>query len=124
MKYCPTEIMIAYLYIKPLQGKLFRLFWNLILNLREEDISNMAKSEELTKMEEKIGSVDHAKFFESAQDFVVGNKKSGSLSTCNDGIGSDAIRHTVYGISYTCNIIALTEVDLLSRLISVVAEAA
>ena len=38
--YCPTETMITDLYMKPLQGRLFRLFWNLILNLPEEDISN------------------------------------------------------------------------------------
>ena len=36
--------MIAYFYTKPLQGKMFRLFRNLILNLREEDIRNITFS--------------------------------------------------------------------------------
>ena len=42
--YFPTEMMIADFYTKPLQGKLFRLFRNLILNLREEDIRNITFS--------------------------------------------------------------------------------
>ena len=41
VEYCPKETMIDNFYIKPLQGKLPRLFRNLILNLREDDISNI-----------------------------------------------------------------------------------
>ena len=33
IKYCPTEMMVADFYTKPLQGKLFRLFRAIILNL-------------------------------------------------------------------------------------------
>ena len=69
--YCPTETMIADFYIKPMQGRLFRLFWNLILNLSEEDISNMENLEELTKMENKTGSIDRVKLVESDQECVV-----------------------------------------------------
>ena len=50
---CQTEMMIASFYTKLLQGKLFRLFRNLILNLHERDISNITSSEKLTKMEIK-----------------------------------------------------------------------
>ena len=53
VEYCPTKIMIADFYTKPLQGKLFRLFRNLILNLHEEDIRNITLSEKLTKIETK-----------------------------------------------------------------------
>ena len=51
----PTEMMIADFYTKPLQGKLFRLFRNLILNLREEDMRNITLLEKLTKMKSKDG---------------------------------------------------------------------
>ena len=74
----------------------------------------MTNAEELTKMENKTRSMDRAKLAESSQECVVGNKKVGSLSTGNYDIGSDAIRHTVDGISDLCNIIAHTEPDLLS----------
>ena len=38
VEYCSTETTIADFCTKPLQGKMFRLFRNLILKLREEDI--------------------------------------------------------------------------------------
>ena len=56
--YCPTEMMIVDLYMKPLQGKLFRLFRNLILNLHEEDIRNITLSEKLTQIETKTEDAD------------------------------------------------------------------
>ena len=40
VKYCPTEMMIADFYTKSLQGKLFRIFRNLIMNIGDEDITN------------------------------------------------------------------------------------
>ena len=60
VEYFPTEIIIADFYTKPLQGKLFRLFRNLILNLREEDIRNITVLEKITKMEAKTEDADHA----------------------------------------------------------------
>ena len=39
---------------------MFRLFRNLILNFREEDIRNITLSEKLTKMEAKTGDADRA----------------------------------------------------------------
>ena len=33
VEYCPTDLMIANFYTKPLQGKAFRLFQSLILNI-------------------------------------------------------------------------------------------
>ena len=112
--YCPTETMIADLYMKPLQGRLFRLFRNLIFNLREEDISNMENLEELTKMENKIGSIDRVQLVESDQECVVGNNKVRILSTGKYGVVSDATHNTVDGISDMNDIIARTEPDLLS----------
>eukprot|EP00957_Ditylum_brightwellii_P081428 6193580-Ditylum_brightwellii.AAC.1 len=35
-EYCPTKLMVANFYTKPLQGKLFRIFRNRILNLEED----------------------------------------------------------------------------------------
>ena len=36
--YCPIEIMVADLYTKLIQGNLFRLLQNKILNLNNEDV--------------------------------------------------------------------------------------
>ena len=80
VEYCPTEMMIADFYTKPLQGKLFRLFRNLILNLREEDIRNITLSEKLTEMKTKMEDADRAIAVESAQE-CVGENKVGSLNT-------------------------------------------
>ena len=41
VEYCQTEMMIADLYTKPLQGMMFRLFWNMILSLNYEDVQNI-----------------------------------------------------------------------------------
>ena len=35
VKYCPTEEMVTDFFTKPLQGKLFKKFWALIMNLDE-----------------------------------------------------------------------------------------
>ena len=120
MKYCPTEMMIADFYKKPLQGKQFRLFRNLILNLREEDIRNISLSEKLTRMEAKTEDADRAIAVESAQECVVGNYKVGSLNTGNRDVESDDVNNDVV----TRKIILRVNPDLLSRLKSVAAGAA
>ena len=51
VEYYPTKMMISDFYKKPLQGKLFRLFRNLIINFHEEKIRNITLSEKVTKME-------------------------------------------------------------------------
>ena len=43
VKYCPTEMMLADFYTKPLQGKLFRLFRNLFLNIEDPDMDEYMK---------------------------------------------------------------------------------
>ena len=80
------------------------------MKLREENISNMANSEELTKTEKKIESADHAKSEESPQECVAENEKVGSLNTGNRDVGSDNVRHTVD----TRYVIARTKPHLLS----------
>ena len=60
VEYCPTEMMIAELYMKPLQGEMFRLFRNLILNVCEEDIRNITLLEKLTQMEKNMEDTDGA----------------------------------------------------------------
>lgn len=40
IEYCPTEMMVADFYTKSLQGKLFRLFRSIILNLDDADMKN------------------------------------------------------------------------------------
>ena len=106
--------------MKPFQGNLFRLFGNLILNLREEDISNTTNSEKLTKMEEKTGITDCAKSFDSEQECDVVNEKFRILNTVNRDVGSDDVRHIVD----TRDIIPRVKPDLLSGLRSVAAGAA
>ena len=41
VEYCPTEKMIEELYSKPLQGKLFRFFQNMILNFNDKDVKTL-----------------------------------------------------------------------------------
>ena len=121
VEYCPTKMMIADFYTKPLQGKLFRLFRNLILNLREEDIRNITLSEKLTKMEAKTEDANRAIAVESVQECVVGNNdKFGSLNTGKRDVGSDDVNSGVD----TREIISRVKPDLLSRLKSVAAGAA
>ena len=69
------EMMIADLYTKQFQGKSLSLFWDLILNLGEEYISNIENLEKLTKKEKKIESTDRAKSTESLQERVVQSEK-------------------------------------------------
>ena len=42
-------MLIAYFYSKPLQGKQFRIFRNLILNLDDTQTENYVKAENMTK---------------------------------------------------------------------------
>ena len=74
VEYCPTEMTIADFYTKPLQAKLFRLFRDLILNLREEDMRNITISEKLTKMLTKTEDTNCTIAVESVQE-CVGEKK-------------------------------------------------
>ena len=120
VEHCPTEITIADFYTKPLQGKLFRLLRNLILNLREEDIRDKMLSEKLTKMEAKTEDADRAIEVESVQERVVGNDKVGSLNTGNRELGSDNVNNAVD----TRDIISRVKPDLLSQLKSVAAGSA
>ena len=106
-------MMIADFYTKPLQGKLFRLFRNLI----QEDIRNITLSEKLTKMEAKTEDADRAIAVESEQECVVGNDKVGSLNTGNRDVGSDDGNNTVD----TREIIPRLKPELLIRLKSVAA---
>ena len=42
--YCPTEGMLAGFYKKPLQGKIFRRFQNMILNIQKFDYPSLFNS--------------------------------------------------------------------------------
>ena len=88
VEYFPMEMMIADLYTNPLQGKLFRLFLNLILNLREEDIRNIVLSEKLTQIETKTEDTDRAIVVESAQECI-------SENTGSRDVGSNNIKQAV-----------------------------
>ena len=118
VEHCPTEMMIADFYMKPLQVKLFMLFRNLILNLHEEDIQNITLSEKLTQMKTKTEDADRAIAVESVQKCVCENK-AGCLNTGNYDVGSDYIKQAVD----THKMIARVKPDLLSRLKSVAAGA-
>ena len=37
IKYCPTDDMLADFFSKPLQGKLFKKFWQVIMNISNAD---------------------------------------------------------------------------------------
>ena len=47
--HCPTDMLIADFYTKPLQGKQFRVFRNLILNLEDQQTGNYVKAEKMSK---------------------------------------------------------------------------
>ena len=113
------EMKIADIYTKLLQGKSFKLFWNLILNLGEEYIINMENLEKLTKTENKTESADCVKLAESLQECVVQNDKVGSLNMGSCDVVSDDLQHTVD----THDVIERTKTGLLGRLRSVAAEA-
>ena len=49
--HCPTDMLIADFYTKPLQGKQFRIFRNLILNLDEPVALNHSKAESIENKE-------------------------------------------------------------------------
>ena len=119
VEYCPTEMTIADFYTKPLQAKLFRLFRDLILNLREEDMRNITISEKLTKMLTKMEDANCTIAVESVQE-CVGEKKIGSLNMGNRDVGSDDINQAVE----MRDIILRVKPNLLSRLKSVAAGAA
>ena len=83
LEYCPKKVIISDFYIKLSQGKLCRLFKNLILNLHEEDIRYMTNLENLTKTEPKSENAKHEKAVESVKECVVENKKTGSPNSVN-----------------------------------------
>ena len=45
--HCPTDMLIADFYTKQLQGKQFRIYRNLLLNLQEPTCVNYTKAKEL-----------------------------------------------------------------------------
>ena len=120
MEYCPTDMMIADFYTKPLQGKMIRLFQNLILNLCEEDIRNTTLAEKLTKTEAETEDADRAIAAESVQERVARNNTSGIPNMGNCDVDSDDVNKAVD----TREIMWCVKPDLLSRLKSVVAGAA
>ena len=120
MEYFPVEMMIADLYTKYLQGKSFKLFWNLILNLGEKYIINIENLETLTKIEKKTESADCAKSSDSLQECVVQNDKVGSLNMGSCDVVSDDVQLALD----THDGIERTKTGLLGRLRSVAAEAA
>ena len=95
VEYCPTEMMIVDFYTKPLQGKLLRLFQNLILHLLEEYIRNIKLSEKLTKMKIETEDADRAIAVESVQECFGGNNEFGILNTGNRDVVSDDINKDV-----------------------------
>ena len=113
-------MMILDLYTKLLQGKLFRFFQNLNLNLREEDIRKITLSEKLTKMEANTEDADRTIAVKSDQECVAEDDKVERLNMGNRDLGSDDVNEAVD----TCEIISRVKPDLLSRLKSVTTGAA
>jgi hypothetical protein len=50
--YCPTELMVSDFYTKPLQGKLFGIFSNRILNLEEDPCTEEGRHQILKQQQE------------------------------------------------------------------------
>ena len=43
VQYCPTEMMLADFYTKPLQCKVFRMFRSLILNIQSDELPELCE---------------------------------------------------------------------------------
>ena len=69
VEYCPTEMIIADFYTKPVQGKMFRLFQNMILNPNDKYTQNNIRVDKLTLME-YYKSDDRDKNFRFLQECV------------------------------------------------------
>ena len=83
VEYCSTENTISDFFAEPSKGKLFKMFPNRILNLREEDIRKMKNSKKLARMEARIENSNRAKSVKSAHKGDVKSKEVGSLNTVN-----------------------------------------
>ena len=70
VEYCPMEIIVSDFYTKPLQGKLFRLFRNMILNLNDEYAQNIIFVEKLSIMQDHNRSNDRDKYESPLQECV------------------------------------------------------
>ena len=57
VEYYPTEMMIADFYTKPLQGKLFRLFRNLILNVNDKEMEKLLQAESVAEQKDIDGDM-------------------------------------------------------------------
>eukprot|EP00957_Ditylum_brightwellii_P088383 6731900-Ditylum_brightwellii.AAC.1 len=52
VEYCPRELMVTDFYTKSLQGKLFRIFCNMILNLEEDPCTEETRHQILKQQQE------------------------------------------------------------------------
>ena len=74
VEYCPTEMMVADFYTKTLQGKLFRIFINMILNINDPDIDTYVRSTYAKSKHKMVGLVTEPTLTEP-QECVEHNKK-------------------------------------------------
>ena len=51
VEYCPTKMMVADFYTKPLQGKIFRLFRNTIMNLDDTETERFQDADKLSVLQ-------------------------------------------------------------------------
>ena len=47
--HCPIDLLLGDFYTKPLQGKKFRIFRNIILNLDDPEIDNFIRANKITE---------------------------------------------------------------------------
>ena len=56
VEHCPTDMLIGDFYSKPLQGKLFRIFGNMTLNLDRPEINDFINKSNLIQYRTKIAN--------------------------------------------------------------------
>jgi hypothetical protein len=73
VKYCPTGVMLADFFTKPLQGSLFRKFWDIVMGYKHIDSLNQVDEE--SPLEERVGRNVHGEDFISSGNYPSSEKK-------------------------------------------------
>ena len=102
VEYCPTEMMLADFYSKPLQGKMFRLFRSILLNLDDPDMKDYCIKSDVTIKKSSVTSQECVEENDKneSNNIAPNNKKS---DVENDQITSkyDGIKKQTIGL-YNC----------------------
>ena len=104
---------VADFYTKPLQGKIFRLFQNMILNLNDEDVQHIICTEKIAITEDHNTRNDRDKYDRPSHECVEKNFRIGKNDDECRALGSDEKGFVCTERSDTHNVIANKKPGLL-----------